>query len=208
MKTRPASTPRRAGAFTLVELLVGIAILGILAATLLPALARARDKARRATCLSNLRQWGITWRCYADNNNECFMTGSRAIWARGAWVSYLWLTVKGVKNQGLSAVFLIPVVSNLRRPALSTSLAGGGLLENFVLAPARAKRKTENRASPHFALRPDAPPVTLDDASDRRQPDARAREFLLGMETFEGLKEPVGRGHIETRAIVSDVVLN
>ena len=68
MKTRPASTPRRAGAFTLVELLVGIAILGVLAATLLPALARARDKARNATCLSNLRQWGITWRCYADNN--------------------------------------------------------------------------------------------------------------------------------------------
>jgi prepilin-type N-terminal cleavage/methylation domain-containing protein len=68
-----ASNNRRRG-FTLIELLVVIAIIAILAAMLLPALAKAKQKAQQVQCINNSRQLMIAWRIYAEDHNELLLS--------------------------------------------------------------------------------------------------------------------------------------
>jgi len=77
-KTRPPAARRSAG-FTLIELLVVIAIIAILAAILFPVFARARENARRTSCISNLKQTGLAVMQYVQDHDDIYPANMQVV---------------------------------------------------------------------------------------------------------------------------------
>ncbi|HET7625083.1 MAG TPA: prepilin-type N-terminal cleavage/methylation domain-containing protein [Verrucomicrobiae bacterium] len=104
--SRDLSSRRNLKAFTLIELLVVIAIIAILAALLLPALAKAKDKARRIQCTSNLHQWILGFNLYAGDNGDSMPAGWSAP-PDGHWVVSL-------KKYTSEKIYFCPVATRTR----------------------------------------------------------------------------------------------
>jgi prepilin-type N-terminal cleavage/methylation domain-containing protein/prepilin-type processing-associated H-X9-DG protein len=95
-KRKPRKPPAVAAGFTLIELLVVIAIIAILAAILFPVFAKARQRAMNATCLSNLKQFGLAASMWETDNDGHILPGNllgASAWADPAFYDNDWLTL-------------------------------------------------------------------------------------------------------------------
>jgi prepilin-type N-terminal cleavage/methylation domain-containing protein/prepilin-type processing-associated H-X9-DG protein len=116
---------KRRTAFTLVELLVVIAIIALLMSILMPALSRARKVAKSVVCRTNIKQWGLVYSLYAQDNDDSFPQGYESAYVNEVDAWMLGALLPHYKNKNLR---MCPSTKTLDRPP-AEGLDGGTFID-------------------------------------------------------------------------------
>jgi prepilin-type N-terminal cleavage/methylation domain-containing protein/prepilin-type processing-associated H-X9-DG protein len=167
---------RQRGGFTLIELLVVIAIIAILTSILFPVFARARENARRTSCMSNLKQIGIGMMMYVqDYDGQYFgwsygaptsascpapsigCSGYNSFWAPIGVSGVSWFMEPYIKSR---QVFFCPSLSRTQVGYGFNHVMRGGMAESAIQTPAHMLAFVDNQFNGYMAYSPESPGST------------------------------------------------